>query len=65
MFGEQVASSPRGYARDHPAIELLRYKQFLLKHTEFTDEEVLQPPLCIQGKMPYFKNCVLFFFLIL
>jgi uncharacterized protein (TIGR02453 family) len=39
MFGEQVASSPRGYPRDHPAIGLLRYKQFLLKY-EFTDEEV-------------------------
>jgi uncharacterized protein (TIGR02453 family) len=42
MFGEQVASSPRGYARDHPAIDLLRYKQFLFKH-EFTDENVCSP----------------------
>jgi uncharacterized protein (TIGR02453 family) len=40
LKGETLISSPRGYAADHPAIELLRYKQFLLKH-EFTDEEVL------------------------
>ena len=42
MTGEQVSSAPRGYPKDHPAIELLRYKQFLLKHS-FTDEEVLSP----------------------
>jgi len=40
MIGEQVTSAPRGYTKDHPAIGLLRYKQFLLKH-DFTDQEVL------------------------
>ena len=40
--GEQLISAPRGYDKDDPAIELLRYKQFLLKH-EFTDKEVLNP----------------------
>ncbi|MBN9296142.1 MAG: DUF2461 domain-containing protein [Filimonas sp.] len=39
MQGEQLATAPRGYDKNHPAIELLRYKQFLLKHT-FTDAEV-------------------------
>ncbi|MDP4215727.1 MAG: DUF2461 domain-containing protein [Bacteroidota bacterium] len=39
IFGEQVGSAPRGYTRDHPAIDLLRYKQFLLRR-EFTDAEV-------------------------
>jgi uncharacterized protein (TIGR02453 family) len=39
MMGEQLGSVPRGYSKDNPAIDLLRYKQFLLKH-EFTDEEV-------------------------
>lgn len=39
MIGEQVNSAPRGYSKDHPAIDLLRYKQFLFKH-EFTDKEV-------------------------
>jgi uncharacterized protein (TIGR02453 family) len=42
MYGEQLISAPRGYDKDHPAIELLRYKQFVLKHS-FTDEEVLSP----------------------
>jgi uncharacterized protein (TIGR02453 family) len=39
MAGHQVTSAPRGYARDHPAIDLLRYKQFFFKH-EFTEKEV-------------------------
>jgi uncharacterized protein (TIGR02453 family) len=42
LAGEKVASAPRGYTKDHPAIELLRHKQFLLRHT-FTDKEVLSP----------------------
>ena len=44
MTGEQVSSAPRGYAKDHPAIDLLRHKQFLLKY-ELTDEEVCNPGL--------------------
>lgn len=39
LYGEQLISTPRGYAKDHPAIGLLRYKQFLLRRN-FTDEEV-------------------------
>jgi uncharacterized protein (TIGR02453 family) len=42
MTGEQIISAPRGYTKDHPAIDLLRYKQFLLKH-EFTEKEVCSP----------------------
>jgi uncharacterized protein (TIGR02453 family) len=42
MRGEKLGTSPRGYAKDHPAIDLLRHKQFLFRH-EFTDEEVLSP----------------------
>jgi len=42
MKGEQVLSAPRGYAKDHPAIDLLRHKQFIFRR-EFTDEEVLAP----------------------
>jgi uncharacterized protein (TIGR02453 family) len=40
LKGEQLSTAPRGYAKDHPAIDLLRYKQYLVVHT-FTDEEVL------------------------
>jgi uncharacterized protein (TIGR02453 family) len=42
MKGEQLSSAPRGYAKDSPAIDLLRYKQFIFRH-EFTDKEVLSP----------------------
>ena len=42
VTGSQLATAPRGYTIDHPAIEQLRYKQFILKHS-FTDEEVLRP----------------------
>jgi uncharacterized protein (TIGR02453 family) len=42
IVGEQLISSPRGYSKDHSAIDLLRHKQFLLKH-DFTDSEVLSP----------------------
>ncbi len=38
MKGEQLTSAPRGYAKDHPAIELLRYKQFLLKYPVAADD---------------------------
>ncbi|HKR05236.1 MAG TPA: DUF2461 domain-containing protein [Bacteroidia bacterium] len=42
LTGDRLSSAPRGYAKDHPAIDLLRYKQFILKH-EFTDKEVCSP----------------------
>ncbi len=42
MQGEQVKSSPKGFSKDDPAIDLLRYKQFLLVKN-FTNEEVLKP----------------------
>jgi len=42
MKGDQVSSVPRGYSKEHPAIELLRYKQFVFRH-EFTDREVCSP----------------------
>lgn len=42
MTGEQVSTAPRGYEKDHPAIDLLRYKQFILK-LEFPDDVVCGP----------------------
>lgn len=42
MQGDKVTSAPRGFAKDHPAIGLLRYKQFWFEHN-FTDTEVLAP----------------------
>jgi uncharacterized protein (DUF2461 family) len=42
LKGEQLSSAPRGFAKDHPAIELLKHKQFIVIH-EFSDKEVLDP----------------------
>lgn len=40
MQGETVATAPKGFSKDNPAIELLRHKQFYFQRT-FTDAEVL------------------------
>lgn len=40
LKGEQVKTAPRGFEKDHPAIDLLRYKQFLVYHS-FTDKEAM------------------------
>ncbi|MCP3927791.1 MAG: DUF2461 domain-containing protein, partial [Bacteroidetes bacterium] len=39
LIGDQVKTAPKGFSKDHPAIDLLRYKQFLVKHS-FSDDEV-------------------------
>ena len=39
LQGEQVKTAPRGFAKDHPAIGLLRYKQFWFERS-FSDSEV-------------------------
>ena len=38
--GDAVKTAPRGFDKDHPDIELIRFKQFHLSH-KFSDEEVL------------------------
>lgn len=40
LQGEQVKTTPKGFDADNPAIDLIRYKQFLLVH-QFSDKEVL------------------------
>ena len=40
LRGDQLKTSPQGYPRDHPDIDLLRYKQFYATR-EFTEREVL------------------------
>ncbi|MDB5281814.1 MAG: hypothetical protein JWO06_889 [Bacteroidota bacterium] len=42
LSGETVNTAPRGFDINHPAIELLRHKQFILRHY-FTDAEVTSP----------------------
>lgn len=40
--GARLKTAPKGYDRDHPAIDLLQLKQILATR-QFTDEEVLAP----------------------
>lgn len=40
LKGEQLKTTPKGFEADHEAIDLLRYKQFLLIRS-FSDKEVL------------------------
>jgi len=54
LYGEQLGSPPRGYAKGHPAIHLLRYKQFMLKHL-FSDEDVLSPDFLFRMNDVYKK----------
>jgi len=39
LEGEKLKSAPKGFSKDHPAIDLINYKQFLLIK-KLTDEEV-------------------------
>ena len=57
--GEQLKTAPKGFDTDHEAIDLLRYKQFLLIRP-FPDKEVLSPQflkeasLTFQAMRPFF-----------
>lgn len=42
LQGDKVRTTPQGYKKDHPAIDLLRHKQFILRR-EFNDASVLAP----------------------
>lgn len=42
MRGDQVKTTPKGFPKDHPSIELLRYRQYWFERS-FTDQEVLSP----------------------
>lgn len=59
LQGEQVKTAPKGFDKAHEAIDLLRFKQFLLiRH--FTDEEVLSKSFVkeadqtFKGMRPFF-----------
>lgn len=42
LQGQKVKTAPKGYAKDHPDIDLLRHKSFYTFKT-FSDKEVLSP----------------------
>ena len=42
LVGNSLKTAPRDFDKEHPAIDLIRMKQFIVTR-EFTDEEVLAP----------------------
>lgn len=42
LRGEQLKTAPRGFEKDHPEIDLLRYKQFIVRH-DFSPVEMKHP----------------------
>ena len=42
LDGEQLKTAPKGFDKEHPDVDLLRYKQFIISK-KFTDEEALSP----------------------
>lgn len=42
LKGSQLKTAPKGYPKDHPAIDLLRYKQFIV-YRNFSDKEIKDP----------------------
>ncbi|MDX1350563.1 MAG: DUF2461 domain-containing protein [Putridiphycobacter sp.] len=59
LEGEQLKTAPKGIDKAHPAIDLLRYKQYLLSR-RFTDQEVLNDNFvnevnnCFKAMRPFF-----------
>ncbi|MEP3836943.1 MAG: DUF2461 domain-containing protein [Algibacter sp.] len=42
FIGDEVKSAPRGFAKDHPAIDLIKKKQYIFTK-KYTDKDVLNP----------------------
>lgn len=40
LEGQKLKTAPKGFDKEHPAIDLLNHKQFIVKHS-YTDKEVL------------------------
>ncbi|MBE9461521.1 DUF2461 domain-containing protein [Dyadobacter subterraneus] len=59
LQGEQVKTTPKGFGKNDPSIELLRFKQFLLIK-RFSDDQVLSGSL-LKEASDAFKNMRPFF----
>lgn len=42
LLGSQLKTAPRGFEKDHPDVDLLRYKQFMVR-CDFTKDEIHSP----------------------
>ncbi|AGA78169.1 DUF2461 domain-containing protein [Echinicola vietnamensis] len=58
IHGERLKTSPRDYSADHPHIELLRLKSFVVTHP-LSDEEVLSDKL-VETCMQHFAKMTVF-----
>jgi uncharacterized protein (TIGR02453 family) len=54
LLGEQLSTVPRGFEKDDPNIDLLRYKSFYVMHS-FSDKEVLSEDFVSQVLEAYKK----------
>ncbi len=52
MRGDQLKTAPRGFAKDHAAVDLLRYKQFWFERS-FSDTDVLAPDFLRNVNLTY------------
>ncbi len=59
LVGEQVKTAPKGFSKEDPAIDLLRFKQFILTHS-FSNDEVVAPDF-LEKVDQGFKNMRPFF----
>ncbi len=59
LQGQQLKTAPRDFPKDHPDIDLLRYKSFIVSKT-FTDKEV-QSPGFAKEVLKYFQATRPFF----
>jgi len=54
LLGDKVKTSPKGFDKTHPAIDLIRHKSFYVMHP-FTDQEVTTPGFVDQVNDLYVK----------
>ena len=59
LKGDTVKTAPKGFSKDHPAIDLIRHKQFLVSRA-FTDKEVTSPNF-VHELVQAFRNMRPFF----
>jgi len=59
LLGDQLKTAPRGFEKDDPNIDLLRYKSFYVMHS-FSDEEVLSEDF-VEKVAEGYKNLLPFF----
>lgn len=52
LGGNQLKTSPKGFDKEHPDIDLLRYKSFVVRRN-FSDEEVLAPDFHLKANAAF------------